>query len=298
MSTVFKLPGGVSTFAWRGSLAEASPSAQQNELHPKLLKNRVYEKVVGKGRKKEYPHLQNPALVKSREETPNMETSEGLKTALKQEAELGVRKLLEDLQSLQEGDLKGLEQQVRETVFALGRAWMEHVLSHPTGQDEAASQPQVGSCGHPQRLVGQRPKQVLTLLGKITFQRAYYQCVLQDERSASAGNAAEQTEAAACQPSTCPHGHAPADGLWGVRGRRTSAGVQQVVSYLCQWRCGRYEAGWNPGSCSGGIGATGRYCPHLLPCNSCSTGLSAGMPSLSTALLDSHQQTTGRVISP
>jgi hypothetical protein len=31
----------------------------------------------------------------------------------------------------------------------------------------------------------------------------------------------------------CKHGEAPADGLWGVRGRRTSAGVQQAVSYLC-----------------------------------------------------------------
>ncbi len=99
-------------------------------------------------------------------------------------------KLLESLQTLQEGDLKGLEQQVRETVFALGRSWMEQILSRPAaGQDEATSQPQVGSCGHPQRLVGQRPKQVLTLLGKITFQRAYYHCVLPEERPASQGTA-------------------------------------------------------------------------------------------------------------
>jgi len=31
----------------------------------------------------------------------------------------------------------------------------------------------------------------------------------------------------------CTHGEAPADALWGVQGRRTSAGVQQAVSYLC-----------------------------------------------------------------
>jgi hypothetical protein len=29
------------------------------------------------------------------------------------------------------------------------------------------------------------------------------------------------------------HGEAPADRLWGVQGRRTSAGVQQAVGYLC-----------------------------------------------------------------
>ncbi len=38
-----------------------------------------------------------------------METSERVKTALRQEAEAGVRKLLESLQTLNEGDLKGLE---------------------------------------------------------------------------------------------------------------------------------------------------------------------------------------------
>lgn len=31
----------------------------------------------------------------------------------------------------------------------------------------------------------------------------------------------------------CTPGEAPADQLWGVQGRRTSAGVQQAVSYLC-----------------------------------------------------------------
>ena len=39
-----------------------------------------------------------------------METSQGVKTALMQEAEAGVLQLLESLQTLKEGDLKGLEQ--------------------------------------------------------------------------------------------------------------------------------------------------------------------------------------------
>jgi hypothetical protein len=38
-----------------------------------------------------------------------METSEGMKTALRQQAEAGVLKLLERLQTLKEGDLKELE---------------------------------------------------------------------------------------------------------------------------------------------------------------------------------------------
>ena len=34
------------------------------------------------------------------------------------------------------------------------------------------------------------------------------------------------------QPS-CTHGEAPADARWGLHGQRTTAGVQQAVSYLC-----------------------------------------------------------------
>ena len=48
-----------------------------------------------------------------------METSQGVKTVLIQQAETGVRKLLESLQSIEEGDLKGLEQQVLETAQRL-----------------------------------------------------------------------------------------------------------------------------------------------------------------------------------
>src|SRR5436305_14061316 len=92
-----------------------------------------------------------------------METSEGVKTTLMQEAEAGVRKMLESLQSLKEGDLKGLAQQVMETIFAVGRGWMESILGAAAPEERAPSQ-RVGKCGHDQQLVGYRPKQVLTLL--------------------------------------------------------------------------------------------------------------------------------------
>lgn len=81
--------------------------------------------------------------------------------------------MLEQLQRFQEGDLKGLEQQVMETIFEIGRGWMQGVLSEAAPEEQAPGE-RVGSCGHQQQLVGYRPKQVLTLLGKITFKRAYY----------------------------------------------------------------------------------------------------------------------------
>jgi len=64
-----------------------------------------------------------------------METSQGVKTILIQQAEVEVHKLLESLQTLEEGDLKGLEQQVMETIFAVGRRWMESILSEPAPEE-------------------------------------------------------------------------------------------------------------------------------------------------------------------
>ncbi|MFL5664968.1 MAG: ISKra4 family transposase [Ktedonobacteraceae bacterium] len=159
-----------------------------------------------------------------------METSQGVKTVLIQQAEAGVRKLLESLQTIEEGDLKGLEQQVLETIFAVGRGWMESILSEPVPQERASSQ-RIGSCGHPQQLEGYRPKQVLTLLGKVTFRRGYYRCVVAEDPAERPARGAGEADAS--QEQACAHGEAPADVLWGLQGQRTSAGVQQAVSYLC-----------------------------------------------------------------
>jgi hypothetical protein len=159
-----------------------------------------------------------------------METSEGMKTALRQQAEAGVLTLLERLQPLKEGDLKGLEQHVMEPIFAVGRGWMESIIGEGGPEEQAPSQ-RVGRCGHPQQLVGYRSKQVLSLLGKITFKRASYQCVEAEDRAARLEMAAGEGEASRQQG--CTQGEAPADDLWGIAGRRTSAGVQQAVRYLC-----------------------------------------------------------------
>ena len=54
-----------------------------------------------------------------------------------------------------------------ETILTIGRGWMEGILSEPAPEERAASQ-RMGRCGHAQQLEGYRPKQVLTLLGKVT----------------------------------------------------------------------------------------------------------------------------------
>ncbi len=155
-----------------------------------------------------------------------METSERVEKVLLQEAEAEVRKCLQSLQPLKEGDLKGLEQQIMASVFRLGRRWMEQLL---TASDAEAKEPteRTGACGHVQHLVGYRPRQLLTLLGKISFTRAYYQCRL------PADEAADEPKAEAQSQPPCTHGEAPADARWGLPGQRTTAGVQQAVSYLC-----------------------------------------------------------------
>src|SRR5436190_23119504 len=99
-----------------------------------------------------------------------METSQGMEKVLLQEAE--VRKLLQSLQPLTEGDLKGLEQQIMASVFRIGRRWMEQVLSSSGTQAKEPTE-RTGKRGHVQHLVGYRPRQVLTLLGKLTFTRGY-----------------------------------------------------------------------------------------------------------------------------
>jgi hypothetical protein len=100
-----------------------------------------------------------------------METSEGMENVLLHEAETEVRHLLQSLQPLSEGDLKGLEQQIMASVFRLGRRWMEQILSASDAQAKEPSE-RTGACGHVQHLVGYRPRQVLSLLGKISFKRA------------------------------------------------------------------------------------------------------------------------------
>lgn len=89
---------------------------------------------------------------------------------------------------------------------------LAQIVKHAGQQMETPARRE-GACGHRQRLVGMRPKQLHTLMGKMTITRAYYQCIGKDEENES----------------TCSHGHIPFDEIWGLSGGQTSPGVQQLV---------------------------------------------------------------------
>ncbi len=145
-----------------------------------------------------------------------METNESLKTALLQETETTVLKMIEQLQTLSEGALQALEQSVMSACLSMGQRWLETVLKHSQQEHRPHARRQ-GECGHRQRLVGERSKQLLTLMGKVTVHRPYYQCL---------------QPTGAQETSLCSHGQAPFDKVWGIEAERTSPGVQKLVSYL------------------------------------------------------------------
>ncbi|MGZ3630663.1 MAG: hypothetical protein ACXVDN_23785, partial [Ktedonobacteraceae bacterium] len=119
------------------------------------------------------------------------------------------------VQELSEGDLEHLEEQVVTTSQQMGRSMLEGMLDSRLREQRPVARRQ-GSCGHRQRLVGERPKHLLSLVGPVTFVRPYYQCLGVPEADAS-----------------CTHGEAPDDAVWGVKLQRTTSGVQREISYLC-----------------------------------------------------------------
>src|ERR1700694_995846 len=144
-----------------------------------------------------------------------METKEKLKIALLQETEQEMLKMIDHLETIKDGDLQSLEQSVLKACLSLGRTMMEQILNHTAAEAERPSKRE-GACGHKQRLVGMRCKQLHTLMGKVTIERAYYQCVV------------EQGE----QSVECRHGQAPYDAVWGPSCGRTSPGVQKLLGKL------------------------------------------------------------------
>lgn len=144
-----------------------------------------------------------------------METNEQVKQVLRQEVENVLSQLLEEIQTVQEGNLEQVEQAVLQASLAVGRRWLSRLLTQSSSAGPAR---RTGRCGHPQRLVARRPKHLLTLVGEVEIRRPYYQC-LKEER--------EEDLLVACS-----HGEVPWDERWGVPKRRTSPGVQKLVSYL------------------------------------------------------------------
>ena len=144
-----------------------------------------------------------------------METNEQRKKAVRAAIQEELEGFFAQVQDLSEGDLEHLEEQVVTTSQQMGRRLLEGILDSRLREQRPGARRQ-GSCGHRQRLVGERPKQLLSLVGPVTFVRPYYQCL----------------EVPAADTS-CTHAEAPDDALWGVHKRRTTSGVQREISYLC-----------------------------------------------------------------
>lgn len=151
----------------------------------------------------------------SREELPQMETNEQAQRERYREVERALVKLVEEIEEVEDGDLKEVEQKIYKGVLEIGRKVFQCRMNK--GEQKAPAK-QMGDCGHEQDLVGYRTKQVLTMMGKVEFKRAYYQC--------QRGKDEEQQQ-------LCGQGRSPADQVWGIDQRRTTPGVQEYISYLC-----------------------------------------------------------------
>lgn len=144
-----------------------------------------------------------------------METNEQAQRERYRAVERAVVKLVEEIEEVEDGELKALEHKIYTGVLEIGRQLFQCRLNKGA---EPAPGKQGGACGHEQQLVEYRSKQMLTMLGKVDFKRAYYHCQ----------RAREEEH----QP-LCSQGRAPADQVWGIEQRRTTPGVQEVISYLC-----------------------------------------------------------------
>ena len=88
-----------------------------------------------------------------------METNERAKEAQYREAEQELLKLLKEVDGLEEGDLKGLEQTIYQGIFNIGRKIMEGRMRKGQESEPVPSKLQ-GECGHQQQLVRDRSKKL------------------------------------------------------------------------------------------------------------------------------------------
>ncbi len=125
-------------------------------------------------------------------------------------AEVSVKELGEQVGELQgRQDSVGLEVAILTAVLGLGAAWLGMVLSAWAAElaKEAGTRREC-ACGGVARWVSLRGKTVLTLLGKVTYERVYYHC------------------------KECKHGEGLGDRAWGLMQTRTSPAVKQLLAYL------------------------------------------------------------------
>lgn len=148
-----------------------------------------------------------------------METNEQTQREHYQEVERAIVKLIEEVEDIEDGNLRELEQKIYTGVLELGRKLFQCRINQ---SGEKAPGSQVGECGHEQQLVDYRTKQILTMMGKVQFKRAYYHCHKEKKQEGE-----EEEKKQHCS------GRAPADQIWGIDQRRTTPGVQEAIGYLC-----------------------------------------------------------------
>jgi hypothetical protein len=148
-----------------------------------------------------------------------METNEQAQREHYQEVERALVKLVQEIEGIEDGDLKELEQTIYKGVLERGRELLQYRINK---SGEKAPGKRRGECGHEQRLVDYRTKEILTMMGQVEFTRAYYHC---QREKAKQGEQEDQKR-------WC-HAGSPADKSWGIDHRRTTPGVQEAMSYLC-----------------------------------------------------------------
>ena len=99
-----------------------------------------------------------------------LETNEQIRWVLSKALEEELETFLEQVSQMTEGELEHLEEQVVKSCQAIGRKLMEGVLNSRLHEQRPAARRQ-GSCGHVQRLVGERAKELITLDGLVRFVR-------------------------------------------------------------------------------------------------------------------------------
>ncbi len=107
-----------------------------------------------------------------------METNEQAQRERYREVERALGKLVEEIEEVEDGAVKELEQKIYKGVLEIGRKLFQCRINKG---GETAPGKQRGECGHEQHLVDYRTKQILTIMGKVEFKRAYSQCQREKE---------------------------------------------------------------------------------------------------------------------
>lgn len=146
-----------------------------------------------------------------------MTTNEEAKRQHLKRAATAREQLLDQLEKGKEGDVQHREQRIVQSVMERGRHAIETLLARSARED----QPRVPGerlCGHPVRLVRERERHVVTLMGRRTIKRG----------SDHGEENTSQSEGTTPVPA-CP-GSAPCDQHWGLTRSQASPGVPRLLA--------------------------------------------------------------------